>query len=394
MSNIYWVSIAPWLPSGYGQQTAIQTEQIAKDHRVRVGAISGIQGVPQPWQADEGSPSIEVWSLRDSLDFIEQYVQFESDFAVTLFDLWAEDGEAPDMFKFIRQAPVKLATWMPIDTATLSKPDQFKLQGLQGLVTPIAMSRHGMRALKEAGFNPLYIPHSIDTKVFSPSDDRQACRRSLGLDTDNFIVGINAFNTIRKSWFEQLSAFAIFHKRHPDTQLMIHSVEQRAGSDSINLLILLDHLGISDCVGFSDQFGYRHGLLTPRYLSVWYNAIDVMSVASMGEGFGLPYIEAQACSTPAIGTKTAAAPELLQAAGWLVDGQPYWSAHHNAEMKIPDMYELADAYEEAYTEWKNTPEIWAVRRVKARTVAERYDKEAVYDKFWRPALAMLGKKNG
>lgn len=387
--------------SGYGQQTAIQTQMIAREHSVRVGAISGLQGTPTPWRSTDNGPAIEVWPMRDSLDFIEHYVQFEADFAITLFDLWAEASEAPDMFKYVRQAPVKIAAWMPIDVEPLGKPDFLKLKELEGIVTPIAMSRHGMRMLKDAGFDPLYIPHSIDTQVFGPASKpgRLQCRSSLGLDPDEFIIGINAFNTIRKCWFEQLSAFAIFHKKHPDSRLVIHSVEQRSGDDSVNLLILIDHLGLGDCVGFSDQFGYRHGLLTPDYLCKWYNAIDVMSVASMGEGFGIPYIEAQACGTPAIGTKTAAAPELLQATGWLVEGQPYWSAYHNAEMKIPDSYELADAYEKAYNERKDPAKDhgvtqWEARQKMVREFARRYDKESVYDKFWRPALAHLGARNG
>lgn len=336
--------------------------------------------------------------MRDSLDFIEQYTQFEADFAITLFDLWSEASEAPSMFKYIRQAPVKIAPWMPIDVEPLSKPDIYKLKELEGIVTPIAMSRHGMRMLKDAGFNPLYIPHSIDTEAFIPVDQK-TCRESLGLDPDEFIIGINAFNAIRKSWFEQLSAFTLFHKRYPNSRLVIHSVEQRTADDSVNLLLLIDHLGISDCVGFSDQFGYRHGLLTPKYLNRWYNAIDVMSVASMGEGFGIPYIESQSCGTPAIGTNTAAATELLNTAGWLVGGQAYWSAYHNAELMIPDIHELAMVYERAYIERYATAKDrgvtqWQARQKSAREFARRYDVNNVYDKFWTPALARLGAKNG
>lgn len=398
MSNIYWVSIAPWITSGYGQQTATQTPLMAKEHKVRIGAISGLQGTPQPWQAEENGPTVEVWSMRDSLDFIEQYVQHEADFAITLFDLWAEGSEAPDMFKYIHQSPVKIAAWMPIDVSPLSKPDIYKLKELEGIVTPIAMSRHGMRMLKDAGFQPIYVPHSIDTQVFEPANQQEA-RRSLGLDTDDFIVGINAFNAIRKSWFEQLSAFAQFHKRYPNSRLLIHSVEQRKAEDSVSMPLLVDHLGLSDCVGFSDQFGYRQGLLSPRYLAKWYNAIDVLSVASMGEGFGLPYIEAQACGVPAIGTDTAAAPELVTHSGWTVGGQAYWSAYHNAELVIPDIHYLAETYEKAYLERKSLDRDrgvtkWQARQKSARTFAERYDKKVVYDKFWRPALALLGTKNG
>lgn len=394
--NIDWVSVAPWLNSGYGQQTAIQTQLIAQDHNVQISAMSGLQGTPQPWGPPDGH-RVPVWSMRDSLDFIEQYVHFESDFAITLFDLWAEGDEAPRLFQYVRHAPVKMGCWMPIDTDPLGKPDIIKLQELEGIATPIAMSRHGFRMLKNAGFDPLYVPHSIDTTIFQPADQKE-CRQSLGLDPEGFIIGINAFNSIRKAWNEQLTAFAAFHKRHPETRLLLHTVEQRDGDDGLNLAFLIADLELENCVGFSDQFGYRHGLLTQQYLAKWYNAIDVLSLCSLGEGFGIPYIEAQACGVPVIGTNTAAAPELVSN-GWLVEGQPHWSAYANARLKVPNVRMIDGIYEEAYQEWKSADldrgaTMWQAKQQGARKFAERYDMNHVYDKFWKPALAKLGSENG
>jgi glycosyltransferase involved in cell wall biosynthesis len=396
MSNVDWVSIAPWLNSGYGQQTAIQTQLIAREHDVQISAMSGLQGTPQPW-GPAGGQRVPVWSMRDSLDFIEQYVHFGADFAITLFDLWAEGSEAPRIFQYVRQAPVKMGCWLPIDTDPVSRPDLLKLQELEGIATPIAMSRHGFRMLKNAGLEPLYVPHSIDTTVFKPTEQKQ-CRLDLGVDPDNFVIGINAFNSIRKAWNEQLTAFVSFHKRHPNSQLLLHTVEQRAGDDGLNLLLLIADLGLEDCVGFSDQFGYRHGLLTPQYLAKWYNAIDVLSLCSLGEGFGIPYIEAQACGVPVIATNAAAASELAHW-GWKVEGQPYWSAYANARLKIPNIELIDQAYEEAYQEWKSPHRDrgftqWQSRQATVRTFAERYDMHNVYDKFWKPTLAALGAKNG
>jgi len=395
MSNAYWVSIAPWLPSGYGQQTMLQTQQIAQDHNVRIGAISGLQGSPQPWQPP-GGELIEVWQVRDSLDFIEQYVHFRADFAIALFDLWAEGDEAPDLFKYINQAPVRLACWMPVDCEPLSKPDLFKLRGLGDCVTPIAMSRHGMRMLRNEGFKPLYVPHSIDTELFKPMDDLKEARLKLGLDPDEFIIGINAFNSIRKAWGEQLSAFALFHSRHPNSRLLIHSVEQRSADDGVNLLFLIDELGLRDCVGFTDQFSYRQSLIGPQFLVKWYNALSVLSLASIGEGFGIPLIEAQACGVPVITTRTAAQVELAPH-GWLIDGQSYWNAYLSAWHRIPNVARIDEAYEEAYQEWRSAETDrgvtqWRARQQGVRLFAQRYDIRNIYDKFWKPALAQLGAK--
>ena len=52
-----------------------------------------------------------------------------------------------------------------------------------------------------------------------------------------------------------------------------------------------------------------------------YGACDVWVVASRNEGFGLPILEAMACRTPVVATRTGAAPELIKNGvnGWVVD---------------------------------------------------------------------------
>lgn len=396
IKSIDWVSIAPWSTSGYGQQTSIQTQMLARDCNVQISAISGLQGTPQTWEPSGGRP-IQVWNCPDGFSFIEQYLHFNSDVAITLFDLWAVGGEFPDLFKYIRTAPIKLGCWMPIDCEPLAKIDELKLRELGDQVTPIAMSRHGAKMLKAAGFSPLYIPHSIDTDLFKPVDDKRTLREKLGLDPNKFIIGMNAANTMRKAWDEQLTAFKRFHARHPNSHLLIHSAEQRDSDDGINLIVLLENLGLNECIGFTEQFSYRNGLLGLPFLAKWYNAIDVLSLCSYGEGFGIPIIEAQACGVPVIVNDASAMTE-LSTPGWQVSGQPYWNAFHNARLMIPDIDKIDRAYENAYREWQNAQVVrspiqdWTNRQQGAREFALRYDMHRVYDKFWRPALARLGNK--
>ena len=50
---------------------------------------------------------------------------------------------------------------------------------------------------------------------------------------------------------------------------------------------------------FSDQYTYLLGWPEERMAQL-YNAFDVLSLASSGEGFGIPLIEAQACGVPVV----------------------------------------------------------------------------------------------
>jgi hypothetical protein len=62
--------------------------------------------------------------------------------------------------------------------------------------TPVAMSRFGERALRDAGFDPLYAPHGVETSVFRPAEDRLAMRRFFKLPEDAFVIGMVANNRV------------------------------------------------------------------------------------------------------------------------------------------------------------------------------------------------------
>lgn len=67
--------------------------------------------------------------------------------------------------------------------------------------------------------------------------------------------------------------------------------------------------------------GTRFEQAPPQHrLAELYAACDAWIVPSRCEGFGLPILEAMACRTPVIATRTGAAPELVAGGGgWLVD---------------------------------------------------------------------------
>ena len=74
--------------------------------------------------------------------------------------------------------------------------------------------------------------------------------------------------------------------------------------------------------------------------------MDVLLNPAMGEGFGIPVLEAQACGTPAIVTDFSAMQEVC-GAGWHVEYQPYWTGQ-NSWQASPDVDDIASALEECY----------------------------------------------
>jgi glycosyltransferase involved in cell wall biosynthesis len=116
-------------------------------------------------------------------------------------------------------------------------------------------------------------------------------------------------------------------------------------------------------------------------MAALFNGTDVLLASTMGEGFGLTLLEAQACGTVAIANDFSASPELL-GDGWLTENQPYWDGTQLSWFATPNIPSIVDALEAAYKRGRG-------RSDKARKFAFDYDADRVWKKYWKPYLKML-----
>jgi glycosyltransferase involved in cell wall biosynthesis len=345
---------------------------------VAIAAFFGLHGSPLNWQGIKVYPgSAEHMWAQDLVP--GHYRHHGAGLLITLMDAWVLSAE------MIAGQNLNVAHWMPIDCAPLSVLDRKILA--EGKGRPIAMSQHGRRMLEDAGHEPFYVPHGVDaTGVFVPPADRDAQREALGL-TGRFTIGINAANqdAFRKSFAEQLDAYAEFARAHPEALLLIHSRSQtRQGTD---LDALIAELGIPERqVRLGDQYLIAAGLASQSDLAQWYGALDVLSNCSYGEGFGLPVLEAQACGTPVVVTDCTAMTELC-GSGWLVEGSRWLNRAHCAWWTRPSVPAITGAYEEAFALWQAGA--LEPYREKARSFALQYDAGRVLTEFWIPTLKEL-----
>jgi glycosyltransferase involved in cell wall biosynthesis len=210
----------------------------------------------------------------------------------------------------------------------------------------------------------------------------------MGLKEDSFVVGVVAANKAsglvhRKAYGELILAFSIFAKDKPDAVLYLHT-DSFGQAGGWNLLNILASLGVKkEQVIFPNPQDYRFGL-SQTDLAALYTRMDVMLAPSLGEGFGVPTVEAQACGTRVIGSNWAATPDLVSPDSWLTEGQLTWDSGQDAWWMTPNVSSLVNALEESYKAERGTSQV-------AIDFAAQFDVEKVWDTYWMPLLRKMLK---
>jgi len=148
---------------------------------------------------------------------------------------------------------------------------------------------------------PIYVPVADPLRLTS-------VRRKYDLG-DRFILGMGSADP-RKNVGGLLRAYAAL----PPPIRMQHELVVVWAHDTLMAELATDLPGL----GFTERVRFLNAVPSED-LALLYNAAAVFVFPSLGEGFGLPPLEAMACGTPVIAANNSAMPEILDGAGWLVD---------------------------------------------------------------------------
>lgn len=372
--RLNWFSNSPAATTGYGVQTKLFVPRLAKllDKGISVTAFFGVQSGVLNINGIKVYPNFKHPYGQDVIGAHAQWDQ--ADAVVTLVDAWVIQNENIELPWF---------PWFPIDHEPMPAN---VLAKVRQAAKPIVMSKFGKRMAEQVGLDVWYAPHGVDTKVFKPLDRKEA-REHLKWPQDKFIVGMvaaNKDNPSRKAFHEQIAAFAALHAAHPDTMLYLHTDDGTHGGNGVDLIKFIRRMGltIGEDVMICDQ--YMNGLGFPdAYMVDAYNGMDVLTNVAMGEGFGIPILEAQACGTPVIVGDWTSMSELCFA-GWKVDKAEALPVYHD----FFDAFQwqavssaIADRMELAYAA-KDDGEL----RNKARRGALPYDADDVTRRYWKPII--------
>ena len=379
--RILWLSNSIWAGSGYGEQSRMFVPRLqALGHELAVAANFGLQATTlehdgftiYPASSNWGNPTISTYAKHHRADLV-----------IALCDAWVmkPDEWADDL---------RMAIWTPIDHYPIPPAVLAVLQHEK--VRPIAMSRFGETWMHKFGLAPLYVPHGVDTGVFRPRPDlRESARDALSIPHDAFLVGMVAANKgnpsfPRKGFPQAFDAFASFAKKHKDAYLYVHTQAQPGGIDGIDLITLSRAVGCPETrVAFPPDHAWHLGIMDQKFVANLYAAFDVLLNPSMGEGFGIPILEAQACGVPVIASDHSAMSELTQA-GWLVKGDRWWDALQSSFAICPSIASIENALEAAYDSRGDQK-----LRDAAAEFARGYDADLLTERYWAPALEALDR---
>jgi len=384
--TLLWHSNAPWSPTGYGNQTMINTPRIAAaGWKLLISAFYGLAGHILEWQ--DGIRVLPGVKHPYGADIIDGHAyRWEADMVLTLLDVW--------VLPLNKMARLPWAAWCPVDHEPI--PPLVK-EFLKVCRWPLAMSRFGETQMKKVGLeNVHYIPHGVESSIFQPGNRAEA-RRELAetiiheqheqkglLTEDTFLVAMVAANKgdpSRKAFNEVLVAWKLFHDLHPESHLYLHTEvnPQELGVDLRGVMEILQVPETS--ISFPPGYDYRVGGIGPGYLNKVYNAADVFLNPAWGEGFGIPIVEAQMAGCPVIVGDNTSQRELCLS-GWTVKGAPFITPMKSFQFR-PIEAEIVAALEKAQGMEQAERERM---RQEAREKALAYDADTVFLKHWLPFL--------
>jgi glycosyltransferase involved in cell wall biosynthesis len=341
--RVLFVSDAPWTTSGYGKQSKFIVPIL---HRLGVDVAFltsyGIQGGTWKWIVGENDeipiyPSGHDAFSNDVIPLVAQH--WNADVVITLKDVPVYSVE------MMEKAVIRWAPMVPVDHDPI--PDLI-MKAMQVAWCPIAYAPHGFRSLREAGFHPLYAPHTYDHNVFFPGD-RLKARAALGWPADRYIVATVAVNRgglpSRKAWPQMVEGVGEAIKRNNNLLWYAHTnIAQDGYEGGVNLHQLCHVHGVANHVFFPDQNQYRYFTFGEEFVANIYRAADVLLATSIGEGFGVPILEAQACGVPVIiGNWTAMEDLLFNGISLSKDDAFHYFDQQNAVVYLPKPKSIGDA---------------------------------------------------
>lgn len=379
--RVLWHSNAPWCSSGYGVQTANFAPRLQTlGHEVAISCLYGLNGGIINWPgATHDVPCLPSGRDMHGADVVGSHADnYGADVVISHYDAWTIPAQAYHK---------PWSPWFPVDTEDL--PEICREQ-LKTAVYGFTQSRAGVEAAKQAGIDVGYVPAAYEPQLYYPEDKAAARARIANMPESSFVIGVVAANKgqqpCRKAFPQIFEAFGLFLKDEPGAILYVHTQPQ--APEGLDLVKLAQHYGVLDRIRWSNPLGAMIGI-DPHAMRGIYNSFDVFLNVSMGEGFGVPILEAQACGVPVIVGDWTAMPEVARSGVTIPKTSAYrYDLPGYGTWYMVEPAAVADAFREA-AKWKQNGDVDAAK-IQSRVADFTIDQ--VWDSYWVPELAEMERR--
>jgi glycosyltransferase involved in cell wall biosynthesis len=171
-----------------------------------------------------------------------------------------------------------------------------RLRALRKADLVLAVSRYTRdRLISEAGLNPhrvKILPNTYDPNRFTiaPKPDRLLQKYGLRPQTPVILTVCRLDQGDRYKGYDQIiKSLPEIRRKAPDTRYLIVG----KGSDRPRIEKMIAEIGVGEAVILA-------GYVPDDELADYYNLCDIFAMPSLGEGFGIVYLEALACGKPVL----------------------------------------------------------------------------------------------
>ncbi|HEV2494491.1 MAG TPA: glycosyltransferase [Terriglobia bacterium] len=387
--RVLWISDSPDTPSGFGNVTRFVCEGLAR--RGHSLSILGWQTHDiHDWNGCKVYPAGQTLGSQALFPFL---VRNRPEIVIALGDVWwLPYFSAPHVRRQMELTDTPWALYFPIDGDIEGErlPAGW-VELLREVDVPIAMSCYGERVVRQCGVSCHVIPHGVDLDVFCPPPDREAAKAVIGAQ-GKFLVLSDSRNQPRKMLPRLLEIFARFSAIRPDTLLHLHTDPEdeftQSGIYSYDVRADVRHLGIESKVRFTPGLSMKRGGGIPlQQLAAYYQAADVHLLASTGEGFGLPTLQAAAAGAVPMAGDYSASRELVEGHGESI-AIAEWSENEFGIRR--GLIDIDDAVRKLAMFYDHR-ELLRERSARSREFALSYGWDKVIDQ-WDALLGSIGRR--
>ena len=142
------------------------------------------------------------------------------------------------------------------------------------------------------------LPPSVDMAVFAPGAKSEKLVEHWGLADRKVLLTVGRFSSAEryKGHDRVIGALPAIAEKMPEVMYVIVG----DGDDRLRLESLARERGVRDRVIFVGSVDENSSGDKSHALVDWYRTADVFAMPSTGEGFGIVFLEAQACGLPVV----------------------------------------------------------------------------------------------